>query len=130
MKRALLGTMWFIAFMLAGPARGQEAPRLDVVFLLDATGSMGDEIDAVKEKIQEMISQIAVGDPAPDVRFGIVAYRDRRDLVAQVRDLLAEPERLAEMGRRARARVLRQHLWDQRVEMLLGDARACQMVRS
>lgn len=54
----------------------------------------------------------------------ILAYRNRRDLLTQVRDLLAEPERLAEMGRRARARVLRDHLWDQRVEMLLGDARA------
>ena len=58
--------------------QAQEAlPRVDVVFLLDATGSMGDEIQAVKDRIRAMISAIALGDPAPDVRFGIVAYRDR-----------------------------------------------------
>jgi len=79
MKRALLGILWLLAFLIAGPARGQEPPRIDVAFLIDATGSMGDEIDAVKEKIQDMISDIALGDPAPDVRFGIVAYRDRGD---------------------------------------------------
>lgn len=79
MKRAILGTLWLAAFVLVGPARAQEAPRVDVVFLLDATGSMGDEIDAVKERIRGMIADIAVGAPAPDVRFGIVAYRDRGD---------------------------------------------------
>ncbi|MBT7858719.1 MAG: VWA domain-containing protein [Gemmatimonadetes bacterium] len=60
-------------------ASAQDGPRIDVVFLLDATGSMGDEIDAVKEKIRDMISDIALGEPAPDVRFGLVAYRDRGD---------------------------------------------------
>ncbi len=65
--------------LVASGTAAQEGPRLDVVFLLDATGSMGDEIGAVKEKIREMISEIALGDPAPDVRFGIVAYRDRDD---------------------------------------------------
>lgn len=79
MMRVMLGVVWLAVFLLAGPARGQEAPRLDVAFLLDATGSMGDEIDAVKERIRDMIAEIAVGDPAPDVRFGIVAYRDRGD---------------------------------------------------
>ncbi|MFC1525434.1 VWA domain-containing protein [Candidatus Latescibacterota bacterium] len=68
--------------LLAGatlsPAQ-QGGPRIDVVFLLDATGSMGDEIAVVKEKIREMISEIALGSPAPDVRFGLVAYRDRED---------------------------------------------------
>lgn len=62
---------------LASPQ--QEAPRIDVVFLLDATGSMGDEIAVIKTKIREMISEIALGTPPPDVRFGIVAYRDRGD---------------------------------------------------
>jgi hypothetical protein len=50
-----------------------------VAFLVDATGSMADEIDAVKDRIREMVAQIAGGSPTPDVRFGIVAYRDRGD---------------------------------------------------
>jgi len=55
------------------------APRLDVVFCVDTTGSMADEIEVVKSKMREMIANIAVGDPTPDVRFGLVIYRDRGD---------------------------------------------------
>jgi hypothetical protein len=54
--------------------------RLDILFLIDATGSMADEISqlkqnmiAVSEKIQDLGSQ-------PDVRFGMTIYRDREDL--------------------------------------------------
>src|SRR5438045_3253196 len=54
-------------------------PRLDVVFAIDTTGSMGDEIDVVKGKLRSMVSEIARGNPRPDVRFGLVAYRDRGD---------------------------------------------------
>ncbi|MGZ6125165.1 MAG: vWA domain-containing protein [Myxococcales bacterium] len=54
-------------------------PRIDVAFALDTTGSMGDEIDVVKEKIVEIARNISAGQPRPDVRFGIVAYRDRGD---------------------------------------------------
>lgn len=54
-------------------------PRIDVAFAIDTTGSMGDEIDVVKQKIVEMARKIADGQPRPDVRFGIVAYRDRGD---------------------------------------------------
>jgi len=54
-------------------------PRIDVAFALDTTGSMGDEIDVVKEKIVEIARKVSAGQPRPDVRFGIVAYRDRGD---------------------------------------------------
>lgn len=55
-------------------------PRIDVVFVVDATGSMGDEIEAVKSKIREMVRDIANGQPRPIVRYGLVAYRDRGDV--------------------------------------------------
>lgn len=54
-------------------------PRIDVVFVVDATGSMGDEIEVVKNKIKEMIRTIGSGQPRPHVRYGLVAYRDRGD---------------------------------------------------
>ena len=54
-------------------------PRIDVVFVIDATGSMGDEIGMVQEKIKEMIRTIGAGQPRPDVRYGLVSYRDRGD---------------------------------------------------
>jgi Mg-chelatase subunit ChlD len=55
-------------------------PRIDVAFALDTTGSMADEIDVVKEKIVDIARNISAGQPRPDVRFGIVAFRDRGDL--------------------------------------------------
>lgn len=83
MKRILflllaVAFIWTTSLVLNSRAYGA-APRIDVVFLLDTTGSMGDEIEVIKVKIKEMISKIALGDPPPDVRFGIVIYRDRGD---------------------------------------------------
>lgn len=61
----------------------QESPpaavRLDVVFAIDATGSMGDEIEQVKEHLRSTARSITAATPRPDVRFGIVVYRDRGD---------------------------------------------------
>ncbi|MBS2033621.1 VWA domain-containing protein [bacterium] len=55
------------------------APRIDVVFAIDSTGSMGDEIEVVKSKVSRMMNEIQSGNPKPDVRFGLVAYRDHGD---------------------------------------------------
>lgn len=59
-------------------ARGNR-PGIDVVFVVDSTGSMADEIDVVKGKIMEMMAKIKSGQPKPYVRFGLVSYRDRGD---------------------------------------------------
>jgi hypothetical protein len=59
------------------PAGGR--PRIDVVFALDTTGSMEGLIAGAKAKIWAIASQIAAGQPAPDLRIGLVAYRDRGD---------------------------------------------------
>src|SRR5690348_1429889 len=61
------------------PSPNNEVPRIDVVFMIDSTSSMGDEIQMVKENIRNIISEISQGQPAPDVRYGIVTYRDRYD---------------------------------------------------
>ncbi|MEO1056674.1 MAG: VWA domain-containing protein [Actinomycetota bacterium] len=52
---------------------------LDVAFLLDATGSMGDEIDRLKQTIDTVAARVAALDPAPDVRFAMTLYRDEGD---------------------------------------------------
>lgn len=54
-------------------------PKMDVAFVVDSTGSMADEIEVVKSKIRGMMAKIRSGQPRPDVRFAIVAYRDRGD---------------------------------------------------
>ncbi|MBM3477445.1 MAG: VWA domain-containing protein [Armatimonadetes bacterium] len=63
----------------AATLEGTDAPRLDVVFCVDTTGSMSDEIDVVKAKLRDMVAKVSAGEPTPDVRFGLVIYRDRGD---------------------------------------------------
>ena len=52
---------------------------LDVLFLLDATGSMADEINQIKSTLQSISQQVSRLPSNPDLRFGMVAYRDRGD---------------------------------------------------
>lgn len=53
--------------------------KLDVLFLLDATGSMGDEIGKIQDTILSIAQRVDNFQPRPEVRFGLVAYRDRGD---------------------------------------------------
>lgn len=54
-------------------------PQVDVVFVLDTTGSMNAMLEGAKRKIWEIARYIAQGQPAPDLRIGLVAYRDVGD---------------------------------------------------
>ncbi len=54
-------------------------PKIEVVFCLDTTGSMGGLIEGAKQKIWSISNQIAGGKPTPDLKIGLVAYRDRGD---------------------------------------------------
>jgi len=73
------------------PTPGSEAPQIDVVFVLDTTGSMSGLIRAAKEKIWSVATTLARTDPAPDIRMGLVAYRDRGDeYVTRRTDLSAD----------------------------------------
>lgn len=65
-----------------------QAPNIEVVFVLDTTGSMGGLIHAAKEKIWSIASSMAAAKPAPTIKMGLVAYRDRGDdYVTQVVNL-------------------------------------------
>jgi len=57
----------------------QQQPKMEVVFVLDATGSMGGMIANAKDKIWSIASSLAQADPAPQLSFGLVAFRDIRD---------------------------------------------------
>ncbi|PZM82785.1 MAG: hypothetical protein DKT66_12400 [Candidatus Melainabacteria bacterium] len=67
------------AFANEAPAASAERPVLDLAFLIDTTGSMGGEIEMVKKKTKDLVAKLASGKPAPVVRVGLVAYRDRGD---------------------------------------------------
>lgn len=53
--------------------------RIEVVFVLDTTGSMSGLIEGAKQKIWSIANQIATAKPRPTIRMGLVAYRDRGD---------------------------------------------------
>ncbi len=63
-------------------------PKVDVVFVLDTTGSMGGLIQTAKEKIWSIATSMASAQPTPEIRIGLVAYRDRGDsYVTKIVDL-------------------------------------------
>ncbi|RYX89004.1 MAG: VWA domain-containing protein, partial [Comamonadaceae bacterium] len=53
--------------------------QLDLVFLIDATGSMADEIGKLKATLHTIATEVAQLPSRPDLCFGLVAYRDRTD---------------------------------------------------
>jgi hypothetical protein len=55
------------------------SPAIDVIFVLDTTGSMSGLIEGAKQKIWSIADQMAGGHPSPHIRIGLVAYRDRGD---------------------------------------------------
>ncbi len=62
-----------------GASAAAQRPRLDLVFMVDATGSMGDEIAKLKSSMRAMSQQISQLPGQPDICYGLVAYRDRGD---------------------------------------------------
>ena len=54
-------------------------PKIQIVFALDATGSMSGLIGAAKEKIWSIAGSLAQADPAPVIEMGLIFYRDRGD---------------------------------------------------
>jgi len=66
-------------------------PKIDVVFVLDTTGSMSGLIQTAKDKIWSIARTMASAQPTPEIRIGLVAYRDRGDAyVTRVTDLSAD----------------------------------------
>lgn len=53
--------------------------RIEVVFVLDTTGSMSGLIEGAKKKIWSIASNLMDLEPKPDIRFGLIGYRDRGD---------------------------------------------------
>lgn len=54
-------------------------PKIEVCFVLDTTGSMSGLIEGAKQKIWSIANEIASAKPTPDIRFGLIGYRDRGD---------------------------------------------------
>lgn len=65
----------------AGPETNEptQGKTLEMVFVLDTTGSMGGLLDGAKQKIWSIVNEVMQKQSKPDVRVGFVAYRDRND---------------------------------------------------
>ena len=74
----------------AAPVKPPDPPKIDVVFALDTTGSMGGLINGAKRKIWSMANQIVSGQPKPHVRMGLIGYRDLGDAYVTRRYQLTE----------------------------------------
>ena len=82
---------------------GMSVP-LDVLFLLDSTGSMADEIKQIKATLQSIAKRVSNLPANPDLRFGMVSYRDRDDTyVTQLHDFDRNVERFQQTIRGVRA---------------------------
>lgn len=53
--------------------------RVDISFIVDATGSMGDELEFLKEDLKDVIQQVESNNTALDIRTSSVFYRDVSD---------------------------------------------------
>ena len=66
------------------PVRADIRPRsprraLDLGFLVDATGSMGDEMSFLQSEIKDIVRRVRSVEPNLDIRLSVVFYRDRGD---------------------------------------------------
>ena len=57
------------------PAKSQ----IEVCFVLDTTGSMSGLIEGAKQKIWSIANEIISAKPTPDIRIGLIGYRDKGD---------------------------------------------------
>jgi Mg-chelatase subunit ChlD len=89
---AVYPSLWTSATQTVTGTRTIAAHKaVEVVFVLDTTGSMGGLIATAKEKIWSIASTMAQADQAPVIRMGLVAYRDRGDAyVTRVLDLSSD----------------------------------------
>jgi len=57
----------------------QSKPRIEVCFVLDTTGSMGGLIEGAKQKIWSIANEMISARPTPELKLGLIGYRDRGD---------------------------------------------------
>jgi Mg-chelatase subunit ChlD len=72
-----------------------ETPTLEMVFVVDTTGSMGGLIEGAKQRIWGIVNEVMQQQSHPAVKIGLVAYRDRGDqYVTQVLPLTEDLDKV------------------------------------
>src|SRR5882762_3522258 len=63
----------------AGAGNSPSAPALEMVFVIDTTGSMGGLIEGAKQRVWGIVNEVMQSPSHPAVSIGLVAYRDHGD---------------------------------------------------
>jgi Mg-chelatase subunit ChlD len=69
---------WQTSFGNTAPT-SRPKPRIEVCFVLDTTGSMGGLIEGAKQKIWSIANEMISAQPTPELKLGLIGYRDRGD---------------------------------------------------
>jgi Mg-chelatase subunit ChlD len=67
------------SFAATNPAPNETKPRIEVCFVLDTTGSMSGLIEGAKQKIWSIANEMISAKPTPELKIGLIGYRDRGD---------------------------------------------------
>ena len=87
LERSILAVVLLIGIAISAPPHATAAdaapsappPRIEVAFVLDATGSMGSYIAEARSRIKDIAEALSHGTPAPALRFALVSFRDKGD---------------------------------------------------
>ena len=96
-------------------------PSLDLMFVIDTTGSMGDELEYLKAELEDIIGKVSRNNANLDIRLSINVYRDVND------DYVVRPTPF-ETNIRNQVGFLRKQTadgggdWEEAVEQALADA--------
>src|SRR6516165_2990647 len=74
---AIVG-LWQLSLATTAPPL-KSKPRIEVCFVLDTTGSMGGLIEGAKQKIWSIANEMISAQPTPELKLGLIGYRDRGD---------------------------------------------------
>lgn len=66
-------------------------PALDLAFVIDTTGSMGDELEYLQAELRDIVHTVKLDTSSDDVRMAVVFYKDRGDqYVTKVYDFTSD----------------------------------------
>jgi hypothetical protein len=66
-------------FELTASRVAREERRLELGFLIDATGSMSDELSYLQNELRDIVARVAGANRGATIRVSVVFYRDRGD---------------------------------------------------
>lgn len=73
-RASLALALLFTASVAAAQETSADKPHIDVVFCIDCSGSMGPVIETAKQKVWEIVNEVAKAKPTPVLRIGLLGY--------------------------------------------------------